>query len=79
MEKNADARHIGDIAELFGKFAHSHFGADNFLVLGHVGVLRKRHGSKRASEDTVRRIKVKLLQIMHGRRKRASVNQARSG
>ena len=68
---------LRDVAELLGKFEQSHFGADDLLILGHDGVLwktpwrglrnpdqlRPRHGSRRASGNTVRQIKSKLSQM----------------
>ena len=35
---------LADIAELFGQFEHAGLGANDFLILGHSGVLWKRHG-----------------------------------
>ncbi|TPV99066.1 MAG: hypothetical protein USCAAHI_01502 [Beijerinckiaceae bacterium] len=35
---------LADIAELFCQFEHANLGADDFLILGHSGVLWKSHG-----------------------------------
>ncbi len=56
---------IPPASDTVAKLAHSVISSRLVFgpVLGHTGILWKNHGSIRASEDTVRQIKSKLLQI----------------